>query len=70
MNGDLRIVGNNKSRKLFTKGPLYTEPSNISWEEAKSTMIGGLNNDIDTGCIKHGIDKSVLMECKGKVINK
>ena len=42
MNGDLRIVGNNKSRKLFTKGPLYTEPSNISWEEAKSTMIGGV----------------------------
>ena len=68
--GDLRIVGNNKFRKLITKGPKYKETNNISWEKAKSTIIKGLNDCIDTWCSKHGIDKSLLMEWKDKVINK
>ena len=30
--GELRVVGNNELRKLFTKGPKYTEINNILWE--------------------------------------
>ena len=33
-------------------------------------MIEGLNDCIDTWCRKHSIDKSVLMEWKGKVFDK
>ena len=56
---DLRIVGNNKLRKLFTKSPKYIEANNNSWKKAKSA-----------NCNKHGIDKSVLLEWKSKVIDK
>ena len=69
MTRDLWIVGNNKLRKLFTKGPEYRETNNISWEKAKSTITEGLNDCIDTWCSKHGINKSVLMEWKDRVID-
>ena len=39
--GDLRIVRNNKRRKLITKGPKYREPSSISWNKAKLSIKDG-----------------------------
>ena len=39
MTGDLRII---------TKGPKYREINNLSWEKAKSIIIGGFNDCIDT----------------------
>ena len=65
--GDLPIAGNNKLKKLLTKGPKYRETNNIYWEKAKSTEI---SDCIHTRCNKHGRDKSVLMQWKGKVIDK
>ena len=67
---DLWIVGNNKFMSLFIKERNYRETNNISWEKAKSTVIKGLNDYIDTGCSKQEIDKAALMEWKGKVIDK
>ena len=37
--GDLRIVENNKLRKLFTKGAKYRENNNILCEKAKFIII-------------------------------
>ena len=68
--GDLWIVGNNKLRGLFYEGPEYKETINISSEKAKFTIIEGLSGCIVTWRSKHGIDKSLLMEWKGKVIDK
>ena len=71
VNGDLWwIVWNGKLRKLFTKVPKYIETNHVSWRNAKSTKIEGLNDCIDTRCSKYGIDKSVLMEWKGTVTDK
>ena len=58
MTGDLRIVGNNKFRNLFSKRPNYRETNNISCKKAKSTVIEELNDCIDIWCIKHDIDKA------------
>ena len=57
-------------RKSFIKGPKYREINNILQKKDKSTTIDRLNNCTDTWCSKHGIDKSVLIEWKNKVIDK
>ena len=67
---DLWVVGNNKFMSLFIKDRNYRETNNISWEKAKSTVIDGLSDYMDTGCSKQEIDKSALMEWKGKVMEK
>ena len=69
MTGDLWIVGNNELRKFFTKNPKLRETNNTSREKTKFTIFVGLNYCIDTWQSKYGIDKSVLMEWKGKVID-
>ena len=58
---DLRISGNNKLGKLFTKSPKYRETNNISGSKAKSTTIDKLYDYINAWWSKYGIDKSVLM---------
>ena len=40
--GNLKIVKNNKLRKLLSKGPKYREPVEIKWEEAKGVVEDGL----------------------------
>ena len=67
---DLQIVENNKSRKLSTKGPKYRENNYILWTKAKSIIIQGLNDCIDTWCSEYDIEKSVRTEQKGEVIDK
>ena len=47
----------------------YKQTNNISWEEAKPTIIEEHNDCIDSWCRKHGIKKSVHMEWKGKVVD-
>ena len=54
---DLRIIGNNKLRKLFSKGPKQRYTHNITLEKGQSTITEGLKNCIDTWCSKHGTDK-------------
>ena len=45
---------------------LNRETNNVLWEKAKSAIIEGHNYCINTWCSKHGIDKPVRMEWKGK----
>ena len=70
---DLKIIENNKLRKMFTKGRKHTQKNNISWERSNPSIKEGLNNSIiDTWCNsnKHGSDKSILTEWRYKVISK
>ena len=43
LTGNLKIVKNNKLRKLFSKGPKYREPVEIKWEDAKGAVEDGVN---------------------------
>ena len=65
---DLQIIGKNKVRKVFTKGPKYRETNNILW--LNLLLIHGLSDCVDTRCRKYGIAKSVFKKWKGKVIGK
>ena len=49
---------------------LYRETNNISWAKAESTMTEGIHDCIDKLYSKHGIDKFVVMEWNGKIIQQ
>ena len=66
--GDLRIVRNNKLRKLITKGPKYREPSSISWDKAKSSIIDGLNETVEHLSNKYGLNKVQFSEWKNEIL--
>ena len=57
LRGDLRIIRNNKLKKLVTKGPKYREPTNISWDKANSSIVDGLNETVEHLSNKYGINK-------------
>ena len=42
MTGNLKIIQNNKLRKLFTKGPKYREPKVTDWNEARKCILDGV----------------------------
>ena len=66
--GDLRIVHNNKLRKLITKGPKYRQPSTISWDKAKSSIVDGLNETVEHLSNKFGINKLQFSEWKNEIL--
>ena len=66
--GDLRIIRNNKLRKLITKGPKYREPTNISWDKAKSSILDGLNETVEHLSNKYGINKVQFSEWKNEIL--
>ena len=47
LTGDLLIIKNSKLRKLFAKGPKHMVKNTISWEEAKTSIMAGLDDCID-----------------------
>ena len=66
--GDLRIVKNNKLRKLICKGPKYREPEPISWDKAKYSIINGLEDTINTLANKLGQPKAAFDNWKHSII--
>ena len=46
------MVWNNKFRKSFTQGPKNRGTNNILWEKAKSIIIEGFSDCIDT-CVAY-----------------
>ena len=65
--GDLQIIKNNASRKLFIKGPKYREVRPINLEKAKCCILEGLHNCISSWCCKNGVDKSFFLEWTNNV---
>ena len=67
--GDLRIVENDKLRKLLAKGPNYREPMAINYKQAKSKIITALDSCIEsfTEDTKHS--KEVFQNWKTAVLD-
>ena len=55
--GDLRIIQNNKLRKIISKGPNYREARTINWKKCKANIRIGLENVI-SGKLSSGNDVS------------
>ena len=68
--GDLRIIQNNKLRKLFVKGPKYREPSLIDFSKAKQCINNGLREFITSNCKKLKIVKGEFSEWKQVILDK
>ena len=66
--GDLRIVENNKLRKLLTKGPKFRESAGICWNKAKQSIVDGLNESIKKWVDTNAIPSSLFTEWKCKVL--
>jgi len=63
-----RIVNNNKLRKLIIKGPKYRQPTRISWDEAKESIVAGIDKVIDDCTNKNGINKVQFFEWKEAIL--
>ena len=62
--GDLRIVPNNKLRKLFVKGPKHREPVTIDFLKSKEEIIEGMEVVINRWSDTSGVDEVVFEDWK------
>ena len=65
--GDLRIVQNNKLRKLLVKGPKYRESNGICWNKARESITNGIRDSIKKWIDSEGLPSSLFTEWKNKV---
>lgn len=65
--GDLRIVRNNKLRKLLCKGPKFREKESICWEKVRETVRVGIIDAIKKWTELESLPKSCFDEWKEKV---
>ena len=68
LTGDLRIVKNNKLRKLIIKGPKYRENKGISLNKSKMNINSALDDYIGKFCNKNGCNEQTFTEWKLKVL--
>ena len=68
--GDLRIVENQKLRKLLAKGANYREPRNINFRKARSEILTGIEGCISSIEDKSGIKTRSLDAWKKAVMSK
>ena len=66
--GDIRIIQNNKLRKLLVKGPKFRESEVISWTKAKESIIKGINESIKKWVDSKGLCSSHFTEWKNKLL--
>ena len=66
--GDLRLIGNSKLRKLFSKGPKYRESPKINWNTVLESIQDGINEVITKWCTKNGVTEIILKPWKQNVI--
>ena len=56
----MRIIENNRLRKLFTKGPKYREGKLIDWNVTQESMISSVKECAQAWCEKHKMDRKIL----------
>ena len=69
ISGDLKIVSDPKLRSLIAKGPKYREPMPFSCKQARSDIIKGIDDCIDTWSEKSGTPKSAFDSWKHEISN-
>lgn len=69
LTGDLRVIGNQKLRKLVARGPNFREAKTIHWGHCKNEITSGLEAYIDRVCVKFpDIETEHLVDWKNKVL--
>jgi len=68
--GDLKIVQNNKLRKLLAKGPKFRENESINWKQSKESISKGLRDAIDSWTDLEGINKSAFVGWKNRILER
>ena len=69
LTGDLRIIGNQKLRKLVARGPNFREAKMIHWGHCKTEITSGLETYIAKVCCDFpDIQPEHLMSWKNKVL--
>ena len=67
--GDLRIIGNQKLRKLVKRGPNFREAKTIHWGHCKTEITSGLDKYISKVCSKFTeVNPEHLVDWKNKVL--
>ena len=67
ISGDLRIVENNKLRKILCKGPKFRESEGICWNKARESITNGINDSIKKWIDSKGLHTPLFTEWKNKL---
>ena len=68
--GDLNIISDPKLRGLVAKGPKYRDPLPFSCSKAKTEILLGLDNCIETWSNKSKLSKAQFDDWKGTITSK
>ena len=60
VSGDLRLIENNRLRKLFAKGPKYRERKLVNWKLTEEKLTNAVKEYAQSWCDKHKINIRVL----------
>ena len=70
LTGDLRVIDNQKLRKLVSRGPNFREPKMINWGHCKTEIKSGLDTYITKVCTDNqDIEAEHLLTWKNKVLD-
>ena len=70
ISGDLRLVKDNKLRKLFTKGPKYREKKYLDWEAVENDLLASVKGCANSWCEKNGKSSLILKQWVVTVSNR
>ena len=70
LTGDLRIVKNNKLRKLFMKGPNFREPKPLNFEKCYDVIEAAIIHCIEIMATRKKINQVDLLPWKNKICEK
>ena len=65
--GDLKLVRNNKLRKLLIKGPKFRESEGICWNTVRDSIRKGIMESVDKWADSKGVHRSLFTEWRNKV---
>ena len=68
VSGNLKIIDNNKLRKLLSKGPKYREPKKLCWEESRLTIVEGLKSCVKKWCDDNGMTPLIFSEWQHNLV--
>ena len=68
VSGDLRIITNQKLRKLFSKGPNYREPRMLNYNKCKIAIESSLISSIDDLAVKYKLPAQSFSAWKNKIL--
>ena len=68
VSGDLRIVSNEKLRKLLSKGPNYREPKTLNYRKCKQSIESSITSNIDKFAEVYKVSTADFLPWKTKIL--